>query len=170
MTSCIVLLGPPASGKSTIGAALGSLGYRWREWEPILLARWGSLETFIANKATALPEHHAEILAFVSETGPPAVLETTGISDAPFLDVLSDTHEPFFVRLDVPLDEALRRVAERPAGQHLSDELERNRATWQAFQDLVVPRRKPNLIIDTAMVDADEAAALVHEAFSLRPR
>lgn len=162
-----MLLGPPGSGKSTIGAALGALGYRWREWEPELLARWGSRENFIANKERALAEHHADITAWIAEPGAAAVLETTGISDAVFLDALAEAHQPFVVRLDVTLEGALRRVRSRPGGQHLSDEEERNRATWRTFQELVAPNRAANLAIDTTAVGADEAAMRIDEAFSL---
>lgn len=168
MTACIVLLGPPGSGKSTVGAVLGSLGYRWREWEPILLARWGSRQAFIANKEQALAEHRAELAAFVREVGNPAVLETTGISDSRFLDALSTDATLFVVRLDVPLEEALGRVSARARGHHLSDDTERNRATWQAFQEMVVPRRKAHLVIDTVSVGPNEAATLIDRAFSVR--
>ena len=168
MVTCIVLLGPPASGKSTVGAALGALGYRWREWEPVLIERWGSRENFIANKERALREHQGDLAAFITEPGGTAVLETTGISDAPFLDILMRTADVFVVRLDVPLDAALGRVRGRTAGQHFSDDEDPNRATWQAFQDLVVPNRTANLVIDTTTVGAAEAAALIHEGFSSR--
>jgi len=164
-----VLLGPPGSGKSTVGAALGALGYRWREWEPVLLERWGSRENFIANKERALREHQGDLAAFITEPGEPAVLETTGISDAAFLDVLVRAADVFVVRLDVPMDEALRRVRSRAAGEHLSDGEERNRATWQAFHEFVVPNRTANLVIDTTTVGAEDAAGQIHEAFSHRP-
>ena len=164
-----MLLGPPGGGKSTVGAALGALGYRWREWEPTLLERWGSRENFIANKERALREHQGDLAAFISEPGEPAVLETTGVSDAAFLDILARAADVFVVRLDVPLDEALRRVRTRAAGAHLSDDEERNRATWQAFEERVVPNRAVNLVIDTTTVRAEEAAARIHGAFSLRP-
>lgn len=134
-----------------------------------MLARWDSRENFIANKERALREHQADLAAFISEPGQPAVLETTGISDRAFLDILERAAHVFMVRLDVPLAESLRRVRSREAGQHLSDDEDRNRATWQAFQDMVVPNRSANLVIDTTAVGAAEAAALIHGAFSLRP-
>src|SRR5215211_1264592 len=84
----VVLLGPPGSGKSAIGRALAREGLRWREWESLLLERWGTTENFVANKFAALADHHAELLAFVAEPGTAAVLESTGLSDAEFLDDL----------------------------------------------------------------------------------
>lgn len=162
-----MLLGPPGSGKSTIGAALAAFGYRWREWEPVLLARWNTIENFLDNKAQALAEHQAEVAAFIRGSGPPAVFETTGISDAPFLDALASEVSLFVVRLDVTLEEALRRIAARLGGQHLTDELERNRATWEAFYRLVAPHRPTNLVIDTATTSPSEAAARIDRAFTL---
>ena len=41
----VVLLGPPGSGKSTIGGALGHVGFRWREWESYILDRWKTPRT-----------------------------------------------------------------------------------------------------------------------------
>lgn len=132
-----------------------------------MLARWDSRENFIANKERALREHQADLAAFISEPGQPAVLETTGISDRAFLDILERAAHVFVVRLDVPLAESLRRVRSREAGQHLSDDEDRNQATWQAFHELVAPTRAANLAIDTTAVGADEAAMRIHKAFSV---
>jgi len=57
----VLLLGPPGSGKTTIGEELGRRGLRWREWEPVILARWGSREAFVARKAEALPQLYDEV-------------------------------------------------------------------------------------------------------------
>ena len=57
----VVLLGPPGSGKSAVGAALAELGLRWTDRERELLERWGSLEAFVANKTEALRALHDEL-------------------------------------------------------------------------------------------------------------
>jgi hypothetical protein len=84
----VVLLGPPGSGKSTVGAVLGGLGLRWRDWEPMILERWGSREEFVAAKPVALPWLHDEIVHWIDSDDVLAVIETTGLSDAPLLDRL----------------------------------------------------------------------------------
>ena len=149
MGRAVVLLGAPGSGKSSVGHELGLLGLRWREWEPELLARWGGREGFIAHKQAALAEHHGELLTFVDADHAPAILESTGISDAEFIDKLQEREDTFVVRLDVSEAGALRRIAARSSGRHLSDELEANRRVWAAFNQLVVPNRPVNFVVDT---------------------
>ena len=144
----VVLLGPPGSGKSTIAEHLSRRGLRWRDWESIIVQRWATRENFIANKAEALPAIHNEILDWIGSDPAVAVLETTGLSDAPLLSRLGVDHAGLVVRLDVSEAEALRRIGERPTGLHLSDEAEANRAVWQAFQQHVLPR-PVDLVIDT---------------------
>jgi shikimate kinase len=162
--AAVVLLGPPGSGKSTVGAELGRLGFRWREWEPEILARWGSRAEFLARKAEAVPELHGRILAWVTAPGAPAVVETTGLSDAPLLDALARDHACLVVRLDVSEDAALRRVAEREAGRHLADEAGANRAVWQAFYAVAAPARHADLVVDTEAEAPGEIAAAIRRA------
>jgi GNAT superfamily N-acetyltransferase/shikimate kinase len=160
----VVLLGPPGSGKSAIGDALAARGLRWRDWEPDIVARWGSRGAFVARKAEALPLLHAEMRAWIAAAGPPSVVETTGLSDAAFLDALAAEHACLVVRLDVTEEEALRRVAARPRGRHLSDGIEPNRAVWRAFRDRVAPHRRADLVVDTGRHPPEEAAALIEAA------
>ena len=120
--SAVVLVGPPGAGKSTIGAELGRLGLRWHEWEQGILDRWGSRDAFVANKDDGLRLLHAEIEALIDTPGAPVVLETTGLSDATFLDRLAAERRVLFVRCDVSRAAAGRRIAARPTGQHLSDD------------------------------------------------
>ena len=164
MTPVVVLLGAPGSGKSTVGEELGRRGLRWRDWEPEIVARWGSRDDFVARKAELLPVLHAEILGWVAEGGAPAVVESTGLSDAPLLDALARDHDCVVVRLDVTRDAAAARVAARERGRHLSDDGAANRAVWRAFHDLVVPARPAGLVIDTATVAPAEAAAAIGDA------
>jgi len=157
----VVLLGAPGSGKSTVGEALGRRGLRWRDREPEILARWGSLAGFAAHKAEALPALHAEILAWVAEAGAPAVVESTVLSDAPLLDALARDHDCLVVRLDVSAAGAAARVAGREAGRHLSDGAGANRAVWQAFQDVVLPSRCADLVFDTEALAPGAVADVV---------
>jgi shikimate kinase len=164
----VVLLGPPGSGKSAVGAELGALGFRWREWEPEIVARWGSREAFVAHKAMALPALHDEIRRWVAAPGAPAVVESTGLSDAPLLDALAREHACFTARLDVSEAEALRRVAAREPDRHLSDAPDANRAVWRAFADRVAGVRACDLVVDTeAAGPPDSVAAAVERAWRL---
>ena len=165
----VVLLGAPGSGKSTIGAQLRRRGCRWRDWEMVILERWGSRDQFIADKATALPALHEEIRRWITSEAPPAVLETTGLSDAPLRAELARTHDVLTVRLDVSETEALRRIAARQRDRHLTDDLEANRLVWQAFQDQVSRTSGVDLTIDTEARPVEEVVAAISEALRYPP-
>jgi shikimate kinase len=164
VSDVIVLLGAPGSGKSTVGEALGARGFRWRDWEPVILERWGTRDAFIAEKKHALQLLHDEIVKWVSSDQTPAVLESTGLSDEPLLSQLVESRGAFIVRLDVPEDEALRRIAEREQGRHLSDALEVNRVVWRAFHEHVVPRRRADLVVDTAAQSVESTVEAIISA------
>ena len=158
-----MLLGPPGSGKSTIGEVLASRGWRWRDWEGVLLQQWGSRDAFVENKETALPALHEDVRRWLSSDATTAVLETTGLSDAALLDELDAAGEAFFVRLDVPEAEAIRRVSARERGRHLTDDPDLNRAVWRAFRERGADRRV-DLVIDTAVTSPQTAAAAIEAA------
>ena len=149
MPDVVVLLGSPGSGKSTIGEQLGQRGLRWREWEPVILERWGAREAFLAVKAEALPQLHDEIRRWIAADGTPAVVESTGLSDADFLDGLERDHRCLVVRLDVSEAEAVRRVAARDQDRHLADDVDRNRVVWRSFYEGPGTDRRVDLAIDT---------------------
>jgi shikimate kinase len=163
-----VLLGAPGSGKSSVGAALGEAGLRWRDWELEIVRRWGSREQFVAEKPVALPALHAAILEWVAaDDTTSAVVETTGLSDAPFIRELIAGGGVVVVRLDVGEDEALRRVGDRAQGRHLTDELEANRRVWRAFYGQAAENFGADLVIDT---EQTPVPAAVEHILSLRGR
>ena len=161
MARVVVLLGPPGSGKSTVGAALGRFGLRWRDWEPTILERWGSRQGFLAEKQLALPWLHDEIIRWIESDERRAVVETTGLSDAPLLDRLDRAGMSFVARLDVSEAAAMLRVQERPRNQHLTDDVESNRAIWRAFDELVMPNRRFDAAFDTEALSAERIAAQI---------
>ena len=168
MVDVVVLLGAPGSGKSSVGERLGANGLRWREWEPVIVDRWGSRERFIAAKDEALPALHQQIRDWVAGDGAPAVFETTGLSDAPLLVELRRSGGAYVVRLDVTEREALRRVAAREGGRHLTDELEDNRRVWVAFHERVVPDTEVDLVIDTDTEPIDAVVRTIITALADR--
>ena len=164
----VVLLGPPGGGKTTVGTELGRLGFRWREWEIDILQRWGSRAEFVANKATALPALQRDIRAWIESDGEPAAIESTGLSDGPFLDALARDLPCFVVRFDVSEAEAERRLAQRARGRHLTDDLAGNRRVRREYETYVLPHRTVDLVIDSDHTTAATAAGQI--AAAVRPR
>ena len=162
----VILLGAPGSGKTTIGHELAALGYRFRDWEQVVVDRWGSREAFVAAKDVALGELHDQIRAWIAADDSVAVIETTGLSDGPFVDELDGSGGAFVVRLDVSEDESVRRVSARPVGAHLTDEPEANRVVWHAFVSVVVAHRRIDLVIDTGATRPADAARVVADALA----
>jgi shikimate kinase len=157
----VVLLGAPGSGKSTVGEELARRGLRWRDWEVVIVERWGSRDNFVAHKDEALPQLHAEIVEWIDGEGALAVIETTGLSDAPLLDRLERDRDAYVVRLDVSEREAAARVAQREPNRHLSDAVDANRAVWRAFYETAARSRDVARAIDTEAVSPSRAAALI---------
>jgi hypothetical protein len=164
VTGVIVLLGPPASGKTTIGEALAGLGFRFREWELKILEQWGTRAHFVANKADALPALHRDIRSWIDLDGARAVIESTGLSDGDFLDALARDVPCFVTRIDVSVDEAHRRLEHRARGRHLTDDLTGNARVRREYEELVLARRRVDLVIDGDRTSAPEAALLIAAA------
>jgi hypothetical protein len=169
VTRVVVLLGPPAAGKTTIGAELERLGFRWREWELTILERWGSRDAFVANKAEALPRLQADIERWIDEAGPTAVIESTGLSDAAFLDTLARAGGCFVVRVDVSGAETTRRLAARERGRHLTDDLAGTARVRREYETAVLTHRPVDLVIDGDRTPAGDAAARIAAAVRSRP-
>ena len=136
-------------------------GWRWREWELDLVREWGDRENFLANKVEALGRLHDKVRAMAAEDGAPVVYETTGLSDASFVDGVTRDFASFVVRLDVGEDEALRRLRARPAGEHLTDAENVVRHVRSVFHTAVVPARRVDLVIDTETTTPDQACEMI---------
>ena len=155
----VILLGPPASGKTALGRMLGERGWRFREWELELLETWGTRENLVAHETEALAELHQRVRDLAAAPGLPAVYETTGLSDADFLDQVVSELPTIVVQLDVGLNEARRRASQRPRGEHLADDDAATCRIWNEF--MTSAARTADLVIDTEKVRLDRAAELV---------
>jgi shikimate kinase len=145
----VILLGPPGSGKTTVGEELARRGMAWRDVEAELRRRWGSRDRFLERKAEALPVLHAELLGWIGGVDVPAVVESTGLSDAPLLDEIERAHDCLIVRLAVSERAGLARVAARAPGRHLTDDPRLVEPVRRAFDEFVVPTRRVHLVLDT---------------------
>lgn len=136
----IVLLGPPGSGKSFLGAALSARGLaRYEELEPELRARFGSGAEFAARKADALAFIEARLrgqLAAGEQAGaPPVAIQSTGLSDREILLRLGEEYRLLYARLNTPRDVCVARVESRQQNLNLNNDPDyaaRFHDYWQA--------------------------------------
>lgn len=166
MARVVILLGPPGSGKTSVGEELARRGMAWRDVEAELQRRWGSRERFLERKAEALAQLHEEVLGWIGGVDVPAVVESTGLSDAPLLDEIERAHDCLVVRLEVSERAALARVAAREPGRHLTDDPRHVEPVRRAFEELVVPTRRVHLVLDTEERSPSEVVDVIVDALA----
>lgn len=160
----IVLLGPPGSGKTAIGEELAErFGYRYVDYEAVLVEKYGPVELFVRYKKQAIPELHRTILNSIDSAQMPIVVETTALSERDFIENLVTSHRTFTALLSTSLETALERIELRPRGRNLSNSPGTNHWIWERF-DEAHRDRNVDLKLDTESVTVSEAAVLIDKA------
>jgi shikimate kinase len=164
MRGGIVLAGPPGSGKTAVGSALAELGYWFDDREAALLARYGPIAEFRARKDEAVDRLHADFLAALQAETRPWVYESTALTERDWVALLRDEFGGFLVRLDVSLETALQRVADRAAGGNLSNEASMTELMWRActraYETMAF-----DLAVETNGMSASQVSATIDAAF-----
>ena len=121
----VVLMGPPGSGKSYLGAALRDAGVaRYEEIEPLLVARFGTGAAFAGRKDEALAFIREQYERLLDVPGLPVVIESTGVSDRPMIEAFSERYRLAFVAVDTRRDVCIERVRTRGTCANLSNDVE----------------------------------------------
>lgn len=153
----IQLMGPPGSGKSTLGRELDRQGVvSYTELEPILVERFGRGEEFARHR----PKAHEWIWSFYRralQTSPlPVAMETTGIAGRDFLEEIQATGRVLLIKLTTPREVCVSRALSRPKGAHVTDH---GRAAAGRFFDHwhgdVAPTYAFDLCVSGTDLDAD---------------
>jgi len=113
-------MGPPGSGKSTLGNELNNRGFAtYTELEPLIVEMFGQGEAFVPKR----PQAHRWIRNFyrqqLAEANLPVVIETTGIGDREFLQELAQSYSLLLVMVKTSRDICLDRIRTRPKGRNV---------------------------------------------------
>ncbi|MEX1103656.1 MAG: hypothetical protein WED87_05380 [Dehalococcoidia bacterium] len=165
--SGIVLVGPPGSGKTSIGLALGVRGYWFEDREAALVTQYGSIEEFRRQKTEAVARLHAGFLEAMRAEPRPWVYESTALTERDFVARLREAFGGFAVRLEVPVETTAGRIANREPGGNLTNDQALIRIQWQAFTD-AYEGMSFDLSVATGGRSPKEVAAVIDGAFRSR--
>jgi predicted kinase len=156
-------MGPPGSGKSTLGNELDNRGFAtYTELEPLIVEMFGQGEAFVPKR----PQAHRWIRNFyrqqLVEANLPVVIETTGIGDREFLQELAQRYSLLLVMLTTPRDLCLDRIGTRPKGRNVNAPGK----PMQQFYDDWHSQTKPTYEFDLSVsgTDLERAVATIHAA------
>jgi len=159
----ILLMGPPGSGKSTLGNELHGRGIAtYTELEPLIVEMFGQGRAFVPKR----PRAHRWIREFyrqqLAEANLPVVIETTGISDREFLQELAECYALLRVLLTTSCEICLDRVRTRPKGHNVGAP----EKPMAQFYDDWHSQTKPSYAFDLPVsgTDLEQAVAAIRAA------
>ena len=153
----LVLMGPPGSGKSFIGNALAARGIAsYVELEPLLVAKFGQGDRFLANKRAALAFIRASYETQLASASKPVALESTGVSDRPLLEGLLERFTLALISVHTPKGVCLERVRDRPRHLNIGNDL----AATAEFYDFWYREVEPSYPIASTIDGTDVERAL----------
>ncbi len=141
MTRVVVLFGSAGGREVDVGAELGQLGFRWREWELERSSSGGVQPGWLrreqGGRAPPVARRHSGL---DRSAGTDCGHREHRPLRCRFLDTLVHEGGCFVVRFDVSDVEAARRLTARELGRHLTDDLADNDRVRREF-DVAVRRR-----------------------------
>lgn len=162
----ILLIGAKGSGKSHVGRLLESaLGIHFCHVEPLWMAYHAACKERGEQPSIAegIATVHPVIVSALHEYAHVSV-ETTGASEEILADLLrlGQAVGVFLVRLQVPLERCLQRIAERDQRQQIPMEVEAIKEVYRLSTALALP---VDLIIENSELDDEQILQQFTAAF-----
>ena len=157
----LVLIGPPGSGKSFLGAQLAARRVAaYTELEPLLRARFGSGDAFGGKLREAGEFLWRSYQAQLRDAKLPVAFESAGVIDRVLLERLRREHRVAFVEVRAARALCVERVVTRSPERsiHATTDRERVGRHYDLWQERVAPTFRFDLWVDGDDVESAVAA------------